>query len=155
MKAPRLATWLMAVVAATGFLVTAGPASAQSRSGNERYTIIETSPNGGPVIARGTFTAVGTDIEGPNNNGTGTSQFVFPNGTITATHTDTSDSGSFNPRSCVAHFSFSGTYLITSGTGAYAGVTGSGAYHGHGTAIGCSDNASQVVVIQAKGPISF
>lgn len=132
-------------------------ASAQLRSGSESFTIIEPSHAGGPVIARGAFTAAGTDVElTPGSHAPATGVFVFPAGTISVLHTVTSHSGTFNPKTCVAHFQISGTYVITGGTGVYEGATGSGVFHGSGTSVGCDENtASQLVVIRAHGPISF
>lgn len=155
-KSKIFALALAGCLSIAGPLATIATASAQPRSGNESFTIIEPSPGGGPVIAHGAFSAAGTDVELSPNSDTGSGVFIFPGGTITAVHTTTSSTGTFNPKTCVAHFQFSGTYVITGGTGAYAGASGSGTFQGRGTSVGCDQNtASQLVVIHAHGPISF
>lgn len=149
-----------ALVVVFGF---AAQASAQPPGGTERFTIIETSPSGGPVVASGAFSASGTDFESASNTDTaGQSTFRFPNGTIVANHSDTGPgSFSFNPVACVGHFSGSGTYTVTNGTGAYAGISGNGTYTYRGTVIatrtptGCGDTIGGVTVVHAVGPVSF
>ena len=89
----------------------------------------------------GTISGVGTDIERPDE----TSTFVFPQGTVNLDHPQTDGSDDFNEVACIDRFTFSGTYDITSGTGAYAQATGEGTYTGRGifigrrTAEGCSE----------------
>ena len=91
------------------------------------------------------------------------STFVFPNGTITLARTDNpGGTGDFNPVACVGHFTNSGTYVLTGGTGAYAGISGGGTYSTWGTVVaartpsGCGDTPIAVFGVgRAQGPVSF
>ncbi len=159
LAAVSVAVLTSAIVMLGGF---AGPASATRAGGTQRFTIILTGPTGGLVLARGAFTAAGRDVENQTSATTGTSAFTFADGTITASHTD--DPGgrsSFNPAACVGRFSATGTFVVTGGTGAYAGISGHGTYRVHGffiearTPTGCGAQIGGLTVIRAAGPVSF
>ncbi len=61
---------------------------------------------------------------------------MFPNVTITVARTDNpGGTGDFNPVACVGHFTNTGTYVLTGGTGAYLGISGGGTYSTWGTVI--------------------
>ncbi len=161
----KFTTGVAAALLAGAMAMTAftSQASAQPAGGTERFTIIQASENGGKVIATGAFTAVGTDVEQPSNGPSATSTFVFPDGTITVTRTDNpGGTGDFNPVACVGHFTNTGTYVLTGGTGAYSGISGGGTYSSRGTMIaartpsGCGDTPIAVFGVgRAHGPVSF
>ena len=139
-----------------------GQALAQSAGGFEHFTITQSSPSGGPVLAYGAFNASGTDVEHGTNPSMGTGTFHFPNGTVNASHT--SDPGGtfhFNPVTCVGHFTGTGDYTLTGGTGAYRGIRGHGEFTLNGTAIsahtahGCGQQIGQLVIVKAQGAVSF
>ena len=153
------AVLMSAMVMLGGF---AGPAGATRAGGTERFTIILTGPAGGPVVARGAFNAVGTDVENQTSDTTGTSVFKFADGTVTANHADDpGGSFSFNPAACVGRFSGTGTFVVSGGTGAYVGISGHGTYRVHGffvearTPTGCGEQIGGLTVIRAVGPLSF
>ena len=138
-----------------------GQASAQA-GGFEHFTITQSSPNGGPVLAYGAFNASGIDVEHGTNPSMGTGTFHFPNGTVNASHTsDPGGTMNFNPVTCVGHFTGTGDYTITGGTGAYWGIRGHGEYTLNGTVIaahtahGCGQQIGQLVIVQAQGGVSF
>ena len=83
--------------------------------------------------------------------------FVFPNGTFKVFHPQTGGSDNFNEVACVGTASFTGTFTLMNGTGAYAGISGSGTYSGravffsHRTADGCAEEGSSVFFVNATG----
>jgi hypothetical protein len=140
-----------------------GQAMAASTAGTEHFTIVLSSPSGGPVLAYGAFNAQGSDVEGPVIGRTGTSSFQFPTGTIAVRHTDDpGGTSTFNPKTCVAHFTGTGDYVLTGGTGAYKGIDGHGEYTVRGTQIGahtatgCSTQPiGALIIVHVSGPVSF
>ena len=117
------------------------------------------------VVAAGAFNAVGTDIalEDSEDPTTGAltlkDEFAFEDGSIFVTATG-AIRYSFNPRSCVRSNSFSGTYHITGGTGAYEGLPGGGTYNGKLLFIerepgkGCSDEGGHGhLVVRYNGEV--
>ena len=78
------------------------------------------------LFASGPISGVAEDIEtGPNQE-----HDIFPNGTVDTSTPQTGGSQSFDPITCVGRATFTGTYQITSGSGAYAGASGGGTYQG-------------------------
>ncbi len=162
MKAKRVLGFL---AGATAMVVgLAGPASAVT--GSQRFTVLFSGETG-KVFAAGVINGAGTDVElsstdNPDGSSSGVDQFVFPQGTLTVTHFENPGEFSFNPRSCVGRFSFTGTFTVTGGTGAYAGATGSGTDVGSGVFVAkrnpdgsCSEEeAFSNVVVRATGTLS-
>lgn len=93
--------------------------------GTEHVQIVSTNPNSrvSTVIAWGLFTAGGRDR--PINSHL--DSFVFPKGTFEVSHHGTAKS-SFNPKTCLAQITGSGTYNLLEGTGAYSELEGNGTY---------------------------
>jgi hypothetical protein len=88
----------------------------------------------------------------------------FRRGTLTILTTFDGGPGPANPASCVAPFELTGTWVIPSGTGAYAGATGSGTFTSHGTVVfqrgedGCLEDAPPallVAVFNATGDLTL
>ena len=144
----RMAASTVAVAAVA--VVWAG--SATGATGSQRFSI-SGSDNGGHVYASGPISGSGRDIV----MGANADKFVFPAGSVVISHHATSQHDNFDPRSCTDRFTESGTYSLSSGTGAYAGVTGSGTYSAKGvargtrTASGCSMNAKSRYFVSASG----
>jgi hypothetical protein len=160
----RFRAGALALSAATVLAVMGlpGQAMAASTAGTEHFTIVLSSPSRGPVLAYGAFNAKGTDVEGRKTGATGTSSFQFANGNIAVRHTD--DPGgtfTFNPKTCVGHFTGTGDYVLTGGTGAYKGIDGHGEYTVSGTQIGahtangCSKQPiGGLTIVHASGWVS-
>lgn len=140
-----------------------GNASAQTNG--QRFTVTGSGQlQDLRVVAAGTINAVGTDLplgdEEDPQTGTVTLQdkFVFPKGSLFVTSVGKIQF-TFNPRTCVRSNTFSGTYEITGGTGAYEGITGTGSFSGRLLFIergrgGCSDEGGHgVLVINYTGSI--
>ena len=156
----RFRVGALAVAAATVLAVAGlpGQAWAQSAGGWEHFTIAQSAPNVAPVLAYGAFNAAGQNVDHATNTGT----FHFANGTINVTHpSDPGGTFSFNPVTCVGHFTATGDYTITGGTGAYIGIRGHGEYTVKGAIVsahtthGCGQQIGQLVIINAQGPVSF
>jgi hypothetical protein len=89
--------------------------------------------------------------------------FVFPDGSITLDAPETGGSEDFNERTCSGSFTFSGTFEIIDGTGAYEGATGEGTFAGKGRFIGqrspdgsCSEeDGFFFVVVKLKGTVDL
>ncbi len=143
----RVAVSVVAVGAAA--VVWAGAAS--GTTGSQRFSI-SISGTTGPVYASGPISGSGTDIEFTRGRRAGTDKFVFANGSVFVAHQASSQSQSFDPRSCLTQFTESGNYQLTSGAGAYRGVTGSGTYSARGTSRGCDPKtASSRFFVTASG----
>ncbi len=128
-------------------------APAGAVTGSQRFFIFG-QDEGGTVVATGPISGVGTDIERPDETGT----FVFPQGTVNIDHPQTGGLEDFNEVTCIGRFTFSGTYDITSGSGAYAQANGEGTYTGRGifigrrTAQGCAEEGGTVYFfVDAEG----
>lgn len=152
--------------AATLVLGGAGIAAASTHSGGgsgiEHFQLMTTSATAttSSVIAYGVFTGAGVDHQISNN----VDRFVFPNGNIRVHHSNGKGPQTFNPKTCLLTINQHGTYLITHGTGKFAGITGHGVYHLSIIAIGarshgkCSQTKPPVAfhqVINASGPVSL
>jgi hypothetical protein len=159
---------MAAVIAAAATLALggAGIAAASTNSGGasgiEHFQLMTTSATAttSSVIAYGVFTGAAVDHEVSNN----VDRFVFSNGTIRVHHSNGKGPQTFNPKTCLLTINQHGTYLITHGTGKFAGITGHGVYHLSILAIGarshgkCSQTKPPVAfhqVINASGPVSL
>ena len=115
------------------------------------------------MLAFGAFNASGTDTEHPTGANSGTGLFQFPNGTVSTSHSaNPGGTSSFNPATCTSHFTGSGVFKLTGGSGAYKGIDGHGTYNVDGTVVsahtatGCSKQpVGALVIIKAVGPVSF
>jgi hypothetical protein len=131
----------MLVVSGIGTSV-AGADTAQSF---RTITYGNTPPNhrlvvasGGPIVGAGTETLLN-----PAPNGTAFLEWSFPAGDVFVTLNATQDfQGPPVPPGCEATATISGTYVITGGTGAYAGVSGSGTVTGTGRVFAVFDPAT-------------
>ncbi len=85
---------------------------------NDRQTVVAT----GPVAGVGSVTPIDAESD----------LLSFANGTLRLDHPQTGGDFHLNPLTCVATATFSGTYTLGQGTGAYAGVSGAGTYSGRG-----------------------
>ena len=152
--------------AATVVMGGAGIAAASTHSGGatgiEHFQLMTTSATAttSSVIAHGVFTGAAVDHVLSNN----VDRFVFPNGAIRVHHSNGKGPQSFNPKTCLLTVNQHGTFLITHGTGKYAGISGHGTYQLSILAIGarshgkCSQSKPPVAfhqVINASGPVSL
>lgn len=151
-----------AVVAAIGSAGVAGASARPAASGTEHFQLMTTSATSrtSSIIARGVFTAGGTDTQTTNSTDTVT----FPSGTFVITHSKGTGTQHLNPKTCLFQLSLKGTYKLGSGTGAYAKLSGSGTYQLSILAIAaksagkCSMKLPPVSwqqVIDASGPVSL
>jgi hypothetical protein len=116
-------------VGVLSLLVTQVSPATAATSGEQNWVVITTPGAPTRVVASGLVNAAGTvtDVLTLNPNGTFDNFAVqtFPNGTLNyhgmGTFTTTVD-----PRSCVGRGDVVGPFVITGGTGAYAGAGGSG-----------------------------
>jgi hypothetical protein len=144
--------------------LSAGPVSAQT--GDQRFTVIisgrgEDAPGISRVVASGPIRGVGTfEFDETNEDFV---RFVFPDGSTTLDAPNTEETEDFNERTCSASFTFSGTFKIIAGTGAYEDATGSGTFAGKGRFIGqrnpdgsCSEeDGFFFVVVKVKGTVDL
>lgn len=146
---------VMAGMAGLGMVATAMPAAALPTSGNETFTVTQTSATGPQrVFATGPISGVGVDIEVSDTE----DQFFFPAGSVTVDHEPTTSSDSYDPTTCIFRYTESGTYVIVGGAGAYANVSGSGTYKVTVAGRGCDPYAPPnpfTLVVWARGPISL
>ena len=123
---------LLAAVVATAIAVTSVTAASASPRGHgivnrtEYVQVMSASTASGPAgaIAYGAFTAAGEAYLGDARLG----KIVFPRGTVGLSRKAGKSTSQFNPKTCLAIISQSGTYTIVSGTGTYAGIKGAGRY---------------------------
>ncbi len=104
----------------------------------------------GPIQGRGYERFIS---EGPGPEpGTGvtTTELVFPEGSVFLTVTATAETR-FNQRACIGFNVARGEWVITGGTGAYAGATGQGTFEGSNilsakrTADGCPPEPDRLI----------
>jgi len=150
------------VVALVGALaVLAVPGAAWGVTpGAQQFRVVIAGPDNAQqstVVASGVLNATGKDVEVSATASSGVDRFVFPHGSLRISHTRHQHSESFDPRSCTARFSESGTFKVVGGTGAYVGASGGGTYQLHGTfmgqrtAKGCGRGGTGLVVVHATG----
>ncbi len=143
-------------------MLSAVPVSAQT--GNQRFTVIisgqgEGAPGISQVVAAGPIRGAGTFEETDDED---VVRFVFPDGSITLEAPDDEESEEFNERTCSGSFTFSGTFELIEGTGAYEGATGEGTFAGKGrfvgqrTVDGCSEeDGFFFLVVKVKGTVDL
>src|SRR3954466_8572956 len=110
---------MAASAVAVGAVAVVWGTSATGATGSQQFRVSGVD-NGGRVYASGPVSGSGRDIV----LGQDADKFVFPAGSVLVSHHATSTRQSFDPRSCSGRFTESGTYSLSSGTGAYKGVTG-------------------------------
>lgn len=150
---------ILGLVSATALVVggVAPSASASTtHSGHEHFLVVQTDETAttNPLFGSGPIHARGTDVEVSNSR----DRFVFPAGALKIDHHATSHHESFDPRTCVARVTESGTYVVSGGTGRYGHATGHGSYRLQVYFIGCTegDPSNQFsLVINADGPLSY
>ena len=147
-------------VAAAG-LTAAAASQAAGSSGTEYFQLVNaTVANNAPssIIARGVFTAGGVDHPGNKVD-----TVVFPNGTFKIAHSGGTGTPHFNAKTCLTTLVLNGTYLLSGGTGAYAGISGHGIYRlniliagARNSAGTCSNKLPPTAfqqIIRAQGPV--
>jgi hypothetical protein len=149
---------LATVVAVLGVSTAASASAAQHSSGKhqgvEHFVLLQTDPNAaGPIaIASGPIHARGTDIVINDNNDV----FKFPAGTVRVHHVAKHSHSTFDKVTCYGTQTETGTYRISSGTGAYDDAHGHGTYSVSVHAVGCDQNAPPEIfslVVRASGPL--
>ena len=123
------------VISALTITMLAGSASAGTAA-TQHFILLSANPRDpGKVIASGPVTGVGseTDTDGPDGDVLAT--FTFDTGIVSVDISGVRQSN-FDPKTCIAKPSESGTFTITGGSGLYSGVTGGGTYSGHGIIVG-------------------
>lgn len=149
-----------AALALSGIAAATAAPRAAGASGTEQFQFLSTSAtsNQSTVIARGVFTAGGTDIA--TSSTTDTMQFA--NGTIRLRHSPGTGPVSFNPHTCLLTVDLHGTYRLLAGTGKYAGISGHGTYRAHILEVAarsdgkCTMHKPPVayeLIIRASGPV--
>ena len=143
-------------VAATHHDAPARPAA----SGTEHFQLMsDNNSNRDALVASGAFTAGGVDIQGKGN----VDLVKLPGGTFKITHRQTGGTQHFNPRTCLMVIKQTAGYMLSDGTGRYAGISGSGTATVNGIGVGgrnhqgrCRQNAAPQafeLVINASGPV--
>jgi hypothetical protein len=138
-------------ISAMTCIATLAPAGIAAAAPHDRLagteTIVMTSQtlNGidlpSHVSATGPIRGAGTETQTYIDTADGeTVQFTwhFPAGNVTGDAIE-DYALSFDPTSCTAQATGTGTWTITGGTGAYAGATGSGSFADRGTLVGARD----------------
>ena len=156
------------MVAVAGALAAAGLTAASASqaagsSGFEHFQLVTTSPaNNAPesIIATGAFTAGGV-----NHPGNRVDTAMFPNGTFKIAHSNGTGTQRFNAKTCLGTIVLNGTYVLSGGTGAYAGISGHGIYRlnilivsARNSAGKCSHKLPPTAfqqIIKAQGPVSL
>ncbi len=145
----KMKTRLFAALILTVLLVGTGSAHAQGRV-NQRFTMItQGEGNVGTAIAHGRFTGTGTFEETEEHVGL----FRFEGGTLTVLGLFDEESTEFDPRTCVGRFTTTGRWVVTDGTGIFAGARGSGQLSGrvtfgtNRTAEGCGEEETFAVAV--------
>ncbi|HTK92709.1 MAG TPA: hypothetical protein VL948_20920, partial [Verrucomicrobiae bacterium] len=108
----------VAMMAAALCGTMASPALAAT-SGSERF-ILFGGGDSQTVVATGAFFGTGQSFPIDEDN----DLFVFADGTFHVNHPQTGGHDSFNDVACIGTSTFSGTYSLSQGTGAYAGISG-------------------------------
>ncbi len=146
-----------------------GVGQAGATSGTQHFTAINTSTASSNISppswlsASGPIHRLGIDypLTQSGDGKTGTDRFAFHNGSLIILHKSLHQSQTQDGPGCLFTFTQSGTYTVTSGTGAYAHAKGSGTFVATFEGIGCpssNPNAPALVAsqtIKASGPLSF
>lgn len=132
--------------------------AAWAATGSETLTFFGRGDEPVTIVASGPITGVGQSIE----TGPDTETDVFAQGTVNVVHPVASETDTFDPVACLVRATFSGTYTVTGGTGAFAGATGQGTFTGEfvgvlrRTADGCSEEpVDSFSVVHASGPLTI
>ena len=170
----RAAVLAMTGAAVAGGVVLAGPAGASplaarpaAVTGAEHFQAMSTSGTATTesVIAYGVFTNYGIDHENNSSAATSTDLFTFVGGSFKVTHTTKKQSQTVNAKACFFHFTASGTFKLSAGTGKYKGISGKGTFTVNGLGFGpktksgaCNENANPVAsqqVVDAIGTVTL
>src|SRR5919202_1790647 len=129
------------VVCVAVWLGTSG--SALADSGRQDFVITYsgslaaalTNSPGRTVVATGVITGVGEEEflsqgEGPSGTFVGSSNLVFPQGSVSVSVQGVAEPHFFGPGGCFLRNTIHGTYKITGGTGAFSAATGRGEFSG-------------------------
>ena len=173
----KIKTALVAALALGGVALAAGSAAAApshtvalgtgthvaaKTSGTEYFRLVASADDQQSVVLHGLVTAFGT-----SHPYDGRDVAQLGGGKLTVFHPDKGEkfSAKVNQKTCFAVFTFSGSYTLGKGTGAFKTFTGSGTYVGHGEGIlrrnkagACSENAEpagEVLVIDGHGPATL
>jgi hypothetical protein len=160
---------LIGAAASVTMITGAGAASAAAShpaahhaavTGTEHFQAVGTSLSGNTshVVAYGVFNATGTDRSVSNRRDI----FIFPGGSFRVTHKPTRTRRHFSKTTCSGRVLQRGVYVLSRGSGKYAGISGHGTFTARilivtrHTANGCSKRPIAVqTVIRAQGPISL
>ena len=124
---PRLQLMRLALAAAAIPLIAVtamAQAATAATNTNQRFLWVFTGPGPGTAIATGLVNGVGTIQAGDDYPFPVT--VSMPQGDLYLLGTIDSVTNAVNPFSCVDHRSGADTYVVTGGTGAFAGATGTG-----------------------------
>jgi hypothetical protein len=160
-----------AVAAVVGLAVPAGASSIAARpasvTGAEHFQAMTTSGTATKqgVIVWGVVTAYGVDHENNSSAATSTDLFTFAGGSFKVIHTTKKQSQTVNAKACFFHFTASGTFKLSGGTGKYKGISGKGTFAINGFGFGpktksgaCNENANPVAyqqLIDANGTVTL
>jgi len=149
----RLRHILVALAVATFSVVGISALASAAPLTKQSFTLTQDINGvGGTVVASGAINATGQDVVVSDTE----DQFVFPDGTLTVVHVPVRSKDHFNDKKCTGRFRETGTYIISAGTGAYAGITGSGDYRAVGSiANGCVGTPTGSVTITACGSVNL
>lgn len=133
--------------ALASFVVLGLQETALAESGTQRFHLTYSGPftfddppdrrvtATGPIQGKGYQEFISEVPAAEPNTFIGTTQLVFPDGSVFVTLTSTGELR-FNEHACKAFNAGWGVWTITGGTGAYAGATGQGTYEGRNTLSG-------------------
>jgi hypothetical protein len=135
-------------------LLTVHDAASAAPVTKQNFTLTsDINEEGGTIVASGAINATGQDVVINDTE----DRFVFPAGTLTVAHAPLRDREHFNDKQCTGSVRETGRYVITEGSGAYAGVSGSGTYTVVARFQGdCQGGApTGTVTISARGTINL
>jgi len=129
-----------AAVVVSMSLATGGPALAQT-AGGQRLRLIVKTVNGVEqptrAVATGPISGAGTETQAVDeNSGVGQLTLELGRGTVSATFVEGDFRFNFDPGSCTAKPTSSGTIEITGGTGPFVGAHGTLPFTTRGTIVG-------------------
>lgn len=153
---------LLSCAAAAGAILVATPGIASADSGGEHILVYAAGAPGATrtVVASGVVNDIGYVVVGPSGPTSGSSTWVFPDGSLSISLNFTSTVSDI-PNACRFSFQLSGTWRINSGTGAFAGATGGGTFGGPNTRFrtrtpdGCGEVYLQVTTFHYDGSIAI
>jgi hypothetical protein len=145
---------LVALAVAAVSLLTVQHAASAAPVTKQDFTLTAdiNQEGGGTVVASGAINATGEDVVISDTE----DRFVFPAGTLTVTHAAVRSKDHFKDKQCSGSFRETGRYVITEGSGAYAGASGSGTYRVVARFQGdCQGPPTGTVTITARGSINL